>query len=101
MVLAIYLEQKNYKATFLRLDWQLMIMGSLIVIFSFTIDYVNIIINSSGSLPPENMINKLRNYEPKNFNWFIFGFGWAILLLDIILFFYRNMKHKKAMPDSL
>jgi len=99
MVMVIYLQQKNCEVTFSRLDWLLMITGSLIIIFSFTIDYINIIINSSGSLPPETMINKLRNYEPENFNWFIFGFGWAILLIDITLFFFRNINFKKASND--
>lgn len=99
MIIVIFLQQKNNKVMFSGLDWLLMILASLIIIVSFTIDYIYIIINSSSSLPPETRINKLRNYEPENFNWFIFGFGWAILIVDITLLFFRYKKLRKVIFD--
>lgn len=92
MIIGIYFHQKNYTMLFSRLDWFLMILASFIIITSFTIDYICIILNSSNLLSPETMTSRLRNYEPEDFNWFIFGSGWAILLADFTLLYFRNQK---------
>ncbi|NTW23584.1 MAG: hypothetical protein HGA37_02700 [Lentimicrobium sp.] len=92
MILVIYFQQSNNKVLFSRLDWVLMILASFIIIISFTIDYLSAILNSGSSQTTELIMYTLENYIPGNFNWFIFGVGWAILIVDFILVFFRNHK---------
>jgi len=64
----------------------LLVLGSLTVILSFTLDYfINSQSNSLGSLSRSA-------YMPGNFNWFVFAAGYVLILWGIIRFFVDNRK---------
>lgn len=63
-------------------DWMLLITGSLILIFSFTIDYF-MYVNSIDKSNKNELLAELSKYIPKSYNWFIFAIGIIPILYTI------------------
>lgn len=91
--LVIHLEEKNHRVRFRAIDWILLITGSLIIIYSFTTDYIGIISNASSTASPDAMMQNLRNFIPDAYKWWLFIIGETIILLDFVLI-YRSSFHK-------
>jgi hypothetical protein len=91
--LVLYIEDRNRRVKFRVIDWILLITGSLVIIYSFTTDYLDIITNASYSASPESMMENLRNYIPGAYKWWLFTIGETIILLDFVLI-YRSSFHK-------
>lgn len=78
-----------------KLDWSGMIIASLIIILSFTWDFMDFLLseNSIGdliNLGKENLVILSTQYIPQKFNWFLFGIGEMLLILTIINFNRRR-----------
>lgn len=84
--LVVYLEERNRRVQFRTRDILLLVTGSLIIIYSFTVDYINII-TGTPSAPPEAMMENLRNYIPGTYNWWLFMAGEILILADFVLIF--------------
>jgi len=78
------------------LEWVLLIIGSIVLIFGFVYDYTRYMLQYfrlSEIFSPANMINlmeKALRYIPVAFPWFIFVAGNSLIIAGIILFYLRN-----------
>ncbi len=66
--------EENKMHSLSKTDWMLLIMGSLILIFSFTIDYF-MYANSIDTRDKNHLLAELSKYIPQSYNWFIFAIG--------------------------
>jgi hypothetical protein len=77
-------------------EWLLLIMGSLIVIFSFTKEYVTYLLQEfqfpQVLILNENLMNYAIQFVPEHFPWFWFILGTFIICSGIGSFVYRNAK---------
>lgn len=84
-----------------KINWLLLILGSLVVIISFTIDYSRFILSHFSikeifSMPNNQTLFDISlKYIPVKFDWWIFLMGLLIILAAIILFAKRNYKNIK------
>lgn len=75
--------------------WTMLIAGSLVIIFSFTQDYLSYM----QSLMPltdlfrparaEQVLAAASQYVPESFNWWVFGAGQGLIFTTIVLFYKR------------
>ena len=75
-----------------RKEWLLFISGTLVVIFSFTWDYLKLASMTSsvaGAARGEQLFKDFMNYVPGSYNWLLFIAG-EILLLMAIWFIHRR-----------
>lgn len=86
-ILVLHQENKGMAVRIRLRDWILLIAGSLIIIFSFTQDYINIMLAPDSSGSPQAMIHNLMDYIPLVYNWWIFIIGEVIILGDILLIY--------------
>lgn len=86
------LQQRSYPVKLKLGDWLMMISGSLIVILSFTIPYLNLMAETPGQASSEELLQKISAYIPGNYNWFLFGTGEFILLIAILFIIRRSRK---------
>jgi len=79
-----------------RPEWLLLVLGSLIVIISYTEDYVSFmrgrfsileIFFPSGTEP---LMQYAAGYIPQSFSWWIFWIGQAFILGAVVMFYFRN-----------
>ncbi|MBI2631426.1 hypothetical protein HYW75_00295 [Candidatus Pacearchaeota archaeon] len=78
-------------------EWILLILGSLIILYTFLIDYGKLIFSGFTkdffSLATNLELNKIISlYNPTNYNWFLFIIGELLLLVSIISFYLRNKR---------
>ena len=96
--LIIYFIEKKGHAKTGFIVWALLITGSLIVIFSYTKDYLRFMLQTFSLKElliisnSKNIITYASNYIPLKFNWLIFITGEMILILGIIRLYYINRK---------
>ncbi|HNR20523.1 MAG TPA: hypothetical protein PKN75_05295 [Bacteroidia bacterium] len=77
ILLAITLLRKsaeNRMQSLNKTEWMLLITGSLILIFSFTIDYF-LYANSIDARDKNQLLAELSKFIPQSYNWFIFAIG--------------------------
>ncbi|OFX45837.1 MAG: hypothetical protein A2046_09165 [Bacteroidetes bacterium GWA2_30_7] len=80
-LIIIFNDKKGIKIKFFRSDWVLLIIGSCVIIFSYTIDYLQFITFSKFSI---DTFENISHYIPKSFNWTIFFIGYSLILFVII-----------------
>lgn len=98
----VYLQQHQFPVSFRRIDWLLMITASLIVIFSFIVDYFGILYNATGTPNSIVLQDTLGKFTPERYNWYIFAVGELIILTDMALMYVRSHQAKnREMQDSL
>ncbi|MCF8369105.1 MAG: hypothetical protein K9G76_08670 [Bacteroidales bacterium] len=97
-LLISYFTDKSKDIKLLLREWVLLVFGSIIVIVSYTKDYVTFM-NPPFSfwelLSPSNtsrVMEMASSYVPVNFSWWIFILGEAIILSGIGHFAWRNKK---------
>lgn len=66
------------------IEWVLLITGSVIVILSWTIDYINYSLNADDAR------TAFSSYVPAIYNWYIFAIGETLLLLATFKFWRRT-----------
>lgn len=82
-----------------RVNWFLLILGSLIAIVSFTIDYTRFILSHFTLKEFLTMSDKQRFYDislkyiPNKFDWWIFLTGFTIIITAVSLFVKRQYKN--------
>jgi len=92
-----YFRVKNQSPAIKRAELGFMIVGAVIIYFTFTYD-VGILILQGNHLNSlleltqnQDFITKLTNYLPVSFLWEIFGVGVLVILLGMGLFVKRNL----------
>jgi len=94
-LLVVYYEEKKVTTAIKRLEWMLMITGSLLMIVSFTRDYFVYIYNKANAAWTPASENKLfaefLNYVPGTFTWSLFIAG-DLLICIAIYFMGRRYK---------
>ena len=97
-LLISYFTTKNRGIQIKAREWFLLIIGSLIVIVSYTEDYVTFMQSQFSFwqlLSPSNndkVMQLATSYIPESFAWWIFIIGETFIILAVLLFFLRNKK---------
>lgn len=100
MILVFY-SGKNRIVKINRLVWALLIIGSIILILSWTWDYSGYILEHFTfreifTFPREDLYLIASEYIPRKFYWNLFWIGEAIILTGIGLLFRRLLKRREA-----
>ncbi len=83
-------------------EWGLLIIGSLVIIVSYTMDYVSFMLQRFSLIElfsysdPEKIISYSTHYIPMNFNWTVFIVGQIILFIAIALYGFRNVGQQSS-----
>ena len=94
----IHFTEKNGDAKINKYEWMLLITGSLVIMFSYTQEYLSYMLNKFsfaemlGISGKQEVINYACNFIPKYFNWYIFCLGELMNLSAIYLFAKNNKK---------
>jgi hypothetical protein len=101
MLFIVVSEEKGINPTIRFKEWVLVVVGSIIVIFSFVLDYFKHVIKESTTSgiwtlsSKENLFNEIKTYVPSHYNWFIFWIGEALIIYTIIQY-ARRTNHSKT-----
>lgn len=93
-------EEKNVKIKIDKISWNLLIIGSVIIILSFIWDFSGYVHKHFSLTQMLNMTNKdvvpktAFNYIPRNFNWSFFMTGEIVILLAIVSIARPFLKNK-------
>lgn len=93
-------KQKQFKIGFL--NWLLLVLGSLIVIFSYTEGYIKFMIQDFSFFQliflteKDLILTKALTFTPKQFNWYLFLAGELFHLLAIVNIAIKNYKSSKV-----
>jgi hypothetical protein len=91
-------EEKNHPVKSQPLDWILIICGGAIILYTFLIDYLELIIHSGvlaskGSQDAkEQLLNLIANYVPENYNWLLFITGELIIITATVKILIQSNK---------
>ncbi len=97
-LLIIFFVQKNGNARVVWIEWILLIVGSLIIIISYTEEYVRFMINDFTffqliiSNNSQAILSKALTFVPQFYNWFIFLIGELMFLIAFVMVLIRNRK---------
>jgi hypothetical protein len=80
------------KSNLLAFEWILLITGSIIIIFSYTIDYTLFLVKSA---PASDLVLAGLNYIPVHFNWWLFATGEILFFAALINYWQRTRTQKK------
>ena len=95
---ALLIIHKSTKTETIRMgwsNWNLLIAGSVILIISFTLDYLKFVTTKINllnifSIPKDLLLNISFEYVPNRFNWLVFTIGEMIIIFAIIRFYRRK-----------
>jgi len=80
-------------------EWVILLAGALVVFISFIWDYTRYLIKNidmqmfkDGRVLQENLQELAYQYVPAGFNWWVFALGVLLLLVALIMVYYRNIK---------
>jgi hypothetical protein len=86
-MMVVYYEEKKVSTAIRRMEWMLMISGSLLMIGSFTRDYFLYLSNQANTAWTPMSKNKLfaefLDYVPQSFTWSLFIAGDILILIAI------------------
>ncbi|MBN2174684.1 MAG: hypothetical protein JW731_11160 [Bacteroidales bacterium] len=95
----------GYQAKFERMEWLLLVSGSLVIISSYIEDYLQYILQhyNFGQLfhfsENEKLLDYAVHYIPVSFSWWLFVLGEAVLFVAIARFYFRNKKARGTKPN--
>ncbi|MCF8301849.1 MAG: hypothetical protein K9I94_01135 [Bacteroidales bacterium] len=89
--LIIWAVQKHGRASISRLQWGLLIIGAVFILISYMEDYVLFMndkmpLMEMFALSEEQISKYITQYKPDNFNWFLYGAGFILHVIAVILF---------------
>ncbi len=93
-----YFTDLNEQAKLNIKEWSLLIIGSVIVIVSYTLDYSSYILSRftvselMDELNRDTILSYASEYIPKHFDWWIYIAGELLILSGIGMFAVRNKK---------
>lgn len=96
----INFEDKGKKIKFSSAEWALFILGAMIVLYTWLIDYGKLIFSSgfAGSFltlsQNAQFAQLVSSYIPASYNWPLFVIGTLLAVLGIILFCLRTSRQK-------
>ncbi|MBW6492348.1 MAG: hypothetical protein K0B15_14290 [Lentimicrobium sp.] len=104
-LLILYFSSSHKQGHLKSIELLFLILGSVIVIISFTQDYIRFIFKYYSfvdiwSLPTKDLFDITSTYYPDNFYWPIFLFGAAFILTGIGFFTNRNVSSKKNLNQT-
>jgi hypothetical protein len=96
-LLVVYFHQRDILVTVSRGEWILLVTGSLVIIFSFTLDYFHYISlkNDTAVWTPmsdQGLFSDVSSYVPQSFNWIVFIAGESVLIGAITSMVRRHRK---------
>jgi len=94
-ILIVFFDSTKKKANLTAREWLLLIIGSIVLIISFTWDYSAFILEhyhfkDIWTVPTEEMLKLALLYIPRKFNWLLFCISEFIILSSIGLYWKRN-----------
>lgn len=99
----LYLTKKDVVIRISLMDYVWMAAACLIIIYSFTADYIHIISQIPESASVENILDRLSVYIPETYNWYLFATGETLLLTDFAMIYKRSSaetKHQQLPKDK-
>jgi hypothetical protein len=81
-----YAETRRRKSNLSAFEWTLLIIGSVITIISYTIDYIVYLVNAA---PASGLRLAGLNYIPVHFNWWLFATG-ELLFFAALLSYWQQ-----------
>ncbi len=93
-------EQRVQKIQIKKSDWLMMTLGSIVIIYSFICDYLQIIFSSGYPANQRELLSVMNNFIPQHFNWWIFFTGEGFILLTLIIILNRNSLIKNLKRGS-
>jgi hypothetical protein len=98
-MILVYYNRKFEIVKIDRIEWALMIIGSIILILSWTWDYSGFILEhftfrEIWTVPGEKLYEVASQYVPRKFYWGLFWIGEGIILSAIGLLYWRLLKRK-------
>ncbi|MBI9069294.1 MAG: hypothetical protein JEZ09_18500 [Salinivirgaceae bacterium] len=88
---------KNLQTHINKLEWGLLISGSIICIASFTYEYTEFLLQKFSIIeiftPNQELMDYAIQFIPQKFPWPIFLTGFIVIVSAIALFVYRNVKY--------
>jgi hypothetical protein len=79
-------------------EWLLIVSGSIVIIVSYTEDYVRYMMNMFSFVElfevakSDQMLEYATAYVPESFSWWIFVMGELIIIAAILIYYRRNSK---------
>ncbi|HXB14036.1 MAG TPA: hypothetical protein VNZ45_18745 [Bacteroidia bacterium] len=98
-VSVINIQEWGYDVHLQLREWVLLIAGSLVVIFSFILDYIKYISQGTSThiwtlSSKQAMFDEISHYVPSSYNWWLFALGEIIILAGIFSFLTKAYKLK-------
>ncbi len=73
--------------------WLLLFSGCSIIIFSFMLEYLMLgLFDLKSEDSKLNMLEKISNHHPAEFNWLLFCAGQLLLIVSLLLVFHQKQK---------
>ncbi len=91
----INLNDRGYNAEIVLKEWVVMIVGGLIILYTWLIDYFKLIFTKGFGSDFFNLLDNKKFQEvvagfmPVNYNWFLFVVGMLFILMGIVLYYKR------------
>ncbi len=101
----IFFVEKNNIANVGMFCWMLLIIGSVIIIVAYTLDYTEFMMKHMSFMElfnynnSENIIKYTTEFIPARFNWLLFSIGELFHLFAIGLIYTYNSKPKNPKPS--
>jgi hypothetical protein len=102
----VYFSRTREKASMIAREWAILILGSVILILSWTWDYSGYILEHFSfreiwTIPRGELFQVAQEYIPRRFNWGIYALGELIVLSGIIMIYLRlgNIQHPTKNDD--
>ncbi len=97
----IYFQEKGYNAHLKIREWVLLIAGSLLVIYSFILDYIKYVATGTQQsiglwTLSSHQADVIKTYVPVNYNWWLFSAGEVIIIAGIASLIYHAVKQGRG-----
>ena len=94
MYYIIYYDNKGLNTSIKSGEWILFILGSIIVILTFMLDYFKYISNNTTKSiwtlsSNQSMFSEIATYVPTHYNWWMFACGELIIISGILIYSKR------------
>jgi hypothetical protein len=105
ILLCINQQKQNYHLR--SSDWLFLASGSFLILYTFIKDYSTIIIQNGwlleiGTLVRNSKFTQLTStYIPVSYDWLVFGIGFGIILLGIVIITIRDLEFKPSFYKGL
>jgi hypothetical protein len=98
-LMIVHFDSKHTRAHIHKMEWLMLIIGSLVLILSFIWDYSAFILEHFNfrelwSVPSEKLLNLSLEFIPRKFNWLLFVLGEMIILLGVWRYWKRQRRQK-------